>query len=350
MPQIITCPHCPRKLRVPDELLGKHVKCPGCGQTFQASSEEALLPALPVLAFAPEEPSASPFRFQEPSQPLAAPDDRGERFAGSPDDWQKVRLGLTFVLAKHVVAICFVVLFFCAIIGLASPGIAPGGRRGGPEAGDELQAVLFIGILVLVGFLVVGLLQLIGQVLCLWAPVEQKARLLAISSLCLVFVAIAFGLASNVVTGLEGGAFGGNLFGRRLGGQTTSLAGSLLTLCTYFVSLVELGVWLAFLRAVALNLRFDSLINSIRQLSILTGVAAALYFCLLASVFVAAIGTAAGGPGRGENLSVLVGMAGLGCGCPFCILALVGYIWYLALLFQYRDALARHVRRYGHAW
>ena len=40
MPQIVTCPDCGRKLRVPDNLLGKKVKCPGCGQKFVGEAEE----------------------------------------------------------------------------------------------------------------------------------------------------------------------------------------------------------------------------------------------------------------------------------------------------------------------
>src|SRR4051794_3338553 len=38
MPEIISCPDCDRKLRVPEDLLGKKVKCPGCGITFTATS------------------------------------------------------------------------------------------------------------------------------------------------------------------------------------------------------------------------------------------------------------------------------------------------------------------------
>ena len=34
MPEIITCPDCGRKLRVPDTLVGKKVKCPDCNTKF----------------------------------------------------------------------------------------------------------------------------------------------------------------------------------------------------------------------------------------------------------------------------------------------------------------------------
>jgi predicted Zn finger-like uncharacterized protein len=34
--ELVSCPECRRKLRVPEELLGKQVKCPTCGHTFEA--------------------------------------------------------------------------------------------------------------------------------------------------------------------------------------------------------------------------------------------------------------------------------------------------------------------------
>jgi predicted Zn finger-like uncharacterized protein len=60
MAEIVNCPQCDRKLRVPDELLGKKVKCPTCGNTFNAEVEE-LSPAPP--------PAPRP----EPRSPLGPP-------------------------------------------------------------------------------------------------------------------------------------------------------------------------------------------------------------------------------------------------------------------------------------
>jgi predicted Zn finger-like uncharacterized protein len=48
MPEIVNCPQCDRKLRVPDELLGKKVKCPTCGNTFTAEVAEPPLPPPPA--------------------------------------------------------------------------------------------------------------------------------------------------------------------------------------------------------------------------------------------------------------------------------------------------------------
>jgi hypothetical protein len=63
----IQCPACKRKLNVPDTLLGKRVKCPSCGEGFQASqtpseaenAKKAKLPLTEGIAPAPKR-SASP--------------------------------------------------------------------------------------------------------------------------------------------------------------------------------------------------------------------------------------------------------------------------------------------------
>lgn len=52
MPIQITCPSCSRQLRVPDDLVGKYVKCPSCDKTFTASAEAGG----PTQEYAPEAP------------------------------------------------------------------------------------------------------------------------------------------------------------------------------------------------------------------------------------------------------------------------------------------------------
>jgi len=56
----LTCSSCQRELRVPEELFGKQVKCPACGQTFAADST----PSANIRRRGPEsqlQPSQSPF-------------------------------------------------------------------------------------------------------------------------------------------------------------------------------------------------------------------------------------------------------------------------------------------------
>src|SRR5438105_10355577 len=49
MPEVIQCPKCNRKLRVPDNLLGKKVKCPSCSTAFTAAAGEEELPTAPLI-------------------------------------------------------------------------------------------------------------------------------------------------------------------------------------------------------------------------------------------------------------------------------------------------------------
>ncbi|MBL8792267.1 MAG: hypothetical protein JNM56_00025 [Planctomycetia bacterium] len=64
MPSIIHCPSCSRQLRVPEELAGHLVKCPGCGQTFTASFS-----ASSVDAGAPPEAGTRPQAAPPPLPP-----------------------------------------------------------------------------------------------------------------------------------------------------------------------------------------------------------------------------------------------------------------------------------------
>ena len=52
MQNTIPCPSCRRELRVPDQLIGKLVKCPACATTFTASASE---PSPPVEVEAEKE-------------------------------------------------------------------------------------------------------------------------------------------------------------------------------------------------------------------------------------------------------------------------------------------------------
>lgn len=48
MPALNHCPSCNRPLRVPDELIGRNVKCPDCGTVFQSTAEGGQAAPLPV--------------------------------------------------------------------------------------------------------------------------------------------------------------------------------------------------------------------------------------------------------------------------------------------------------------
>jgi predicted Zn finger-like uncharacterized protein len=60
MPNTIHCPSCSRELRVPDELIGKKVKCPACSTTFTASVAGAQAGAAAPAAGYEEQPAGAP--------------------------------------------------------------------------------------------------------------------------------------------------------------------------------------------------------------------------------------------------------------------------------------------------
>jgi predicted Zn finger-like uncharacterized protein len=64
MPITVDCPSCNRKLRVPDDLQGKKVKCPTCGTTFTAGASAA-----PPPAEEEERPAPAPVTPRRPAPP-----------------------------------------------------------------------------------------------------------------------------------------------------------------------------------------------------------------------------------------------------------------------------------------
>jgi predicted Zn finger-like uncharacterized protein len=63
MSNLVPCPSCTRALRVPDELLGRQVRCPSCQTTFQAEAAPSPdAPAVPKLTI----DDAPPPRSQRP--------------------------------------------------------------------------------------------------------------------------------------------------------------------------------------------------------------------------------------------------------------------------------------------
>jgi predicted Zn finger-like uncharacterized protein len=67
MATIVDCPSCNRKLRVPDELLGKKVKCPTCSGTFDAVAASVSSPS--ASSAGPGEPQ---FSLGEKSAPVSS--------------------------------------------------------------------------------------------------------------------------------------------------------------------------------------------------------------------------------------------------------------------------------------
>src|SRR5438094_504099 len=85
---IADCPSCNRKLRVPEELLGKEVRCPTCGTTFTASGSSGE-PSPPPARQPPEEeekPWEEPLDEPAPPKRRVPSRERDEDFDDEDDD------------------------------------------------------------------------------------------------------------------------------------------------------------------------------------------------------------------------------------------------------------------------
>jgi hypothetical protein len=75
MPEVVTCPSCERKLRLPDDLLGQEVKCPTCGTTFLG---EVSRPKPPVAEKKPEEDNEPTYRLESKRRSRRSRDDEDD--------------------------------------------------------------------------------------------------------------------------------------------------------------------------------------------------------------------------------------------------------------------------------
>lgn len=117
MPEVISCPQCQKKLRVPEELLGQEVRCPTCNQTFTAEVRPPVTPPAPEPPERDEEPVYRP--LDEPRRRRAVrrfDDDDDEE-----DDRPRRRRSRTphrggSVLTLGILGLVFA--FCCCLIGL----------------------------------------------------------------------------------------------------------------------------------------------------------------------------------------------------------------------------------------
>jgi predicted Zn finger-like uncharacterized protein len=192
MPEIVNCPQCERKLRVPDNLLGQLVKCPTCSTTFTASAAPAeaapLVPesAAPAPAPPPPPPAAPYPKYDMPAPQAGAPYPRYDlpppypgassqqpRYAdqGPPldfDDPRERRRQLR-PAAMSAVAGPAIALLVVGIIGIVGSSIGvcagifvsaagPQARRGGGvnDGFESLLGVLFYGVMLVTSIVVVA--------------------------------------------------------------------------------------------------------------------------------------------------------------------------------------------------
>ena len=395
MPQIVSCPDCNRKLRVPDDLLGKKVKCPGCGQKFLAEAAEAPEDARPRAAVtarlddepprrrtdADVAPKSRRGRDEEEDEDYPASrrrDDDDEDHRGGPvasradvrTGWERVRFGVNLVIigtwvlvgtiATAVAGWLMLILFGVASFGSIAGGIGTGGppnqqavnnaagQAAGTGAALLVWGCLLWGLVILLMLAYVAL-RITGLGFFMGVAATRKTqylKYLAIATFCLalagivlplLFVGFQFALASARVGGCIG-----------FSGQGLSA----------MIGLAEFVCFFLFLRGVAVALKKDGLAQNV----LIYMISVPIYWALAVVsiiIFVVASGaalfgalsssagtnnpSAAAGNMAGAGAAVLI--AGITCWGLLALIGLALFVWYVVLLYQVRGALDRWIDR-----
>ncbi|HLW65789.1 MAG TPA: hypothetical protein VKS79_10755 [Gemmataceae bacterium] len=250
-------------------------------------------------------------------------DDRPRRRRGPREDmrgkWPIVMWGVTLELIAIFLGILGMLVMFLggAVAGASLARGSLGGAGGG-------------GVIVLIGALMLGgqgILRMVAYGLCIASPMRTGARVFAI-------LALVFSLLSAA------GYFGGIVIGhsRENFGQT---GGGLFSIVAWFC-------FLFCLRAIAVALREDGIVEEIKMLMVWLGIFIGCCFvmgffsCLLGGVLFA------GAAGSRDPDSAAGGMAVLGLlSCFFfvviAIFAVVLFVKYIIILFRVRSAVAYKV-------
>jgi hypothetical protein len=162
MPQFVSCPKCGRRARVPDTLIGKSVKCPGCTETFTAAASPPPAPTkkeadsgedIEVVGDEKGEHPGEEGRDEERRRRLDD-DDEDDEEEDRPRKRKKKRRRQVegegpWLLAIGAAGACVVVSFFFSLLVEGTAGLPP--AKDGP-------IVKYIGL----GIGLIGALALIG--------------------------------------------------------------------------------------------------------------------------------------------------------------------------------------------
>jgi hypothetical protein len=189
MPVPIQCPGCGKKLRIPDEMLGRRVKCPACTRPFTAAN-----PAPPPPPPGDDNPFGamgdnSHFTFDEHAEVAKTP------IPGVRGSWKVVRFGLRCVSLSMFIYLSMLVLR----IGWTALEIQETLLHELTELTNGYIKGVFAGVLLLLMALMM-IIGLIGMALCMAAPSDGGAKVMAILAFVGALISIIVGV--GLVIGL----------------------------------------------------------------------------------------------------------------------------------------------------
>jgi hypothetical protein len=401
MPQFISCPDCQRKLRVPDNLMGKKVRCPTCSVMFKAIAVGADDPAEDRIQEPDEVPASRrrapatdervsqrprlgarsddrdeeerPRRRRDEEDDEDRPrsrrdrddeddyDDRGPSRSDQKAGWNKVRIGINLVMIGT-----WVWLAGAALGGLG--GILAIVILGGAITSGSLQSGMATGG---IGIILLGLsavlyricqfvelvMRAVGFGLCLAVPPQRGTALkpLAITAFVLACVDILFNIL-NIIGGI------GYTSMARFSSGSGSPVGSSgfggfslgLVFLLWVVGLASVVVFLFFLRSVANVIRARDLPGKCVTMAIVLIVYDVLKWLIIGVLIFATIGSAifavrsAMETKSTTSAANTMGAMAIICVVVICLLVLIYgafQVWYVFVMQKVRDAVASHRRR-----
>jgi hypothetical protein len=350
MPQVISCPDCGRKLRVPDNLLGKKVKCPGCGVKFAAQAEEVLDELEEIEPLPPPSRPRDEGVVEKPSKSRRGDDEEEDdddlkRQKPQPKKkdiykgWERVLFGLNLVaisiwiwVGARIVSFIAAVLLSSAVSAAMSSGTAVG-----PGAYTLTNALFGLAALT---DLICLMLQIAGFGFCTGVAITQRTLGLKILALVMSFMAIG----SLVAAAMFHGA--GVMLGQR-GAFIVGVAGLAMVL----LSFGEGGLFLFFMRGVALVMRKEDLARAVVTFMIIIAACIGLFvIAILVLVFAGMVATDIVGaspgapPGSGRHAA---SFAILTCGASLLVfgVSIALLIRFMSLLYQLRSTVSQWLDR-----
>jgi hypothetical protein len=350
MPEIIACPDCGRKLRVPDDLLGRKVKCPGCGVNFTASvvGGGAPPPIPQSVAAAPRSAGRRDDRYDDRPRRRddedQYEDDRGDSVRSPRQAWKKVRFGLTFVIISIWVYLGAVGIHIIGLLflgGLAWDSVSSFNATGLAVAGT---GIVVLGLFVQVANLAHLGLKVTGFGFGMAVPPKRNSAARGLGIASFIVGASQAGLMLVIVIILlistpEALAAGFSFIAWT--GVPTLGPLFLLESLTWIAASI---VFLFYLRSLCLIMRKDGLASTIVTYMISVGGVGLVMFLLFLFTFgIAAVGV---GSGRVSHSSGGA-LAFIGCGLMIIGFAacLALFAWYIVILHQVKYAVHSYIRK-----
>jgi len=374
MADYVVCPDCERKLRVPQNLIGKPVRCPACQKIFTAKVVAGAAKAAPpakkgrpaparrhddddeegqrydlVVEATTEEAEDQPKRgLLEEHLRKQILDDRSKRgkrpFA---DNWRKARLGVRILsLAVLMLVANFIVqsagrgiIYLSTQPDPLEPNASPQQianykQRVADGEADRKASNRYLSSAVAIVYLVHHVVALVGIGLCLLSPDKNHLRLLAVAPLVLALAGLGMEIALSIAP-LE------YLISGAVDAQGGIAAPNpALRIACDLVGYLRFFAFLFFMRAVAKLTKTDDLSREVIILMVVMA-ATIIYWLVMASLTAAkmpgALGSAVGGIVIEGSLIGVFGAASLA-------LVLAATVWFSMTLHSTAVAITDWLR------